>query len=186
MTNWYYFFQSSFTLHSLPFELSSISLSLECLLYHLFLRQSSITVHVRRSTHLLFMISWCAFHSPEGFARRVPFSSIRCNKEVGKSQVEVCERRGKSFIKYFKVPFIKKKKHTLWIYHLHVNLVKGYTKMARRPPFLPIYSHKAYIWKEYNFSTEYTRKEYLFSKIVYIRVRDWTSGRNHSEQCFIE
>ena len=80
----------------LPFELSSISLSLESLLYHLFLRQSSITVHVRRSTHLLFMISWCAFHSPEGFARR-----------VGKSQVEVCERRGKSFIKYFKGPFIK-------------------------------------------------------------------------------
>ena len=57
VTNWHYFIQSSFTLHSLPFELSSISLSLESLLYHLFLRQSSITVHVRRSTHLLFMIS---------------------------------------------------------------------------------------------------------------------------------
>ena len=57
MTNWHYFIQSSFTLHSLPFELSSISLSLESLLYHLFLRQSTITVHVRRSPHLLFMIS---------------------------------------------------------------------------------------------------------------------------------
>ena len=53
MTNWHYFIQSSFTLHSLPFELCSISLSLESLLYHLFLRQSSITVHIRRSTHLL-------------------------------------------------------------------------------------------------------------------------------------
>ena len=98
VTNWHYFIQSSFALHSLHFELSHISLSvsLDSLLYHLFLRQSSITVHVRRSTHLLFMISWCAFHSPEGFARR-----------VGKSQVEVCERRGKSFIKYFKEPIIK-------------------------------------------------------------------------------
>ena len=28
-------------------------------------------------------------------------------QRVGKSQVEVCERRGKSFIKYFKGPFIK-------------------------------------------------------------------------------
>ena len=35
------------------------------------------------------------------------------------------------------------KKHALWQYHLHVNSVKGYTKMARRPPFLPIYSHEA-------------------------------------------
>ena len=34
----------------------------------------------RRSTHLLFMISWCTFHSLEGFAQRVPLSSIRCNK----------------------------------------------------------------------------------------------------------
>ena len=57
MTNWHYFIQSSFTLHSFPFELTSISLSLESLLYSLFLRQSSITVHVQRSTDLLFMIS---------------------------------------------------------------------------------------------------------------------------------
>ena len=35
------------------------------------------------------------------------------------------------------------KKHALWQYYLHVNSVKGYTKMARRPPFLPIYSYEA-------------------------------------------
>ena len=59
VTNWLCFLQSSFALHSLDFELSRISLSvfLDSLLYYLFLRQSSITVHVRRSTHLLFMIS---------------------------------------------------------------------------------------------------------------------------------
>ena len=27
--------------------------------------------------------------------------------------------------------------------HLHVNSVKGYTKMTGRPTFLPIYSHEA-------------------------------------------
>ena len=71
VTNLLCFLQSSFALHSLDFELSRISLrvSLDSLLYYLFLRQSSITVHVRRSTHLLFMISWRTFHSPEGFAR---------------------------------------------------------------------------------------------------------------------
>ena len=57
VTNWHYFIQSSFALHSLHFELSHISLSLESLLYHLLLRQSSIIVHVGRSTHLLSMIS---------------------------------------------------------------------------------------------------------------------------------
>ena len=59
VTNCHYFIQSSFALHSLHFDLSHISLSvsLDSLLYHLFMRQSSITVHVRRSTHLLFMIS---------------------------------------------------------------------------------------------------------------------------------
>ena len=53
VTNWHYFIQSSFALHSLHFELSRISLdvSLDSLLYYLFLRQSSLTVHVRRSTH---------------------------------------------------------------------------------------------------------------------------------------
>ena len=60
VTNCYYFIQSSFALHSLHFELSRISLiiSSDFLLYHILLRQSSITVHVhvRRSTHLLFMI----------------------------------------------------------------------------------------------------------------------------------
>ena len=79
---WHYFIQSSFALHSLHFELSrvNLSVSLDSLLYQLLLRQCSITVHIRRSTDLLFMIAWCTFHSPEGFARRVPLSSIRCNK----------------------------------------------------------------------------------------------------------
>ena len=42
VTNWHYFIQSSFALHSLHFELSRISLSvsLDSLLYYLFLRQS--------------------------------------------------------------------------------------------------------------------------------------------------
>ena len=59
MTNWHYFIQSSFALHSLDFELSRIilSVSLDSLLYYLFLRQSLITFHVRRSSHLLFMVS---------------------------------------------------------------------------------------------------------------------------------
>ena len=59
VTNWHYFIQSSFALHSLHFELSRMSLMffLESLLYYLFLCRSSITVHARRSTHLLFMIS---------------------------------------------------------------------------------------------------------------------------------
>ena len=58
VTNWNYLIQSSFALHSLHFELSrvSLSVSLDSLPYYLFLRQSSITVHIRRSTHLLFMI----------------------------------------------------------------------------------------------------------------------------------
>ena len=59
VTNWHYFIQSSFALQPLHFELSRISLNvfLDSLLYYLFLRRSSITVHARRSTHLLFMIS---------------------------------------------------------------------------------------------------------------------------------
>ena len=54
------------------------------------------------------------------------------------------------------------------------------------PPhyFLPIYSHEAYTWKGYNFSMEDTRKGYPLSKMVYIRVRDWASGRSLSEQSF--
>ena len=92
VTNCYYFIQSSFALHSLHFELSHISLiiSSDFLLYHLLLRQSSITVHVRRATHLLFMISWCTFHSPEGFVRRVPLSSImiRCNKGLANHKLK--------------------------------------------------------------------------------------------------
>ena len=77
VTNCYYFIQSSFALHSLHFELSRISLiiSSDFSLYHILLRQSSITVHVhvRRSTHLLFMISWCTFH-------KLSSIMIRCNK----------------------------------------------------------------------------------------------------------
>ena len=59
VTNWHFFIQSSFALHSLDFELSriSFSVSLDSLLYYLFLRQFLITVHLLRSTHLLFIIS---------------------------------------------------------------------------------------------------------------------------------
>ena len=55
VTNWHYFIQSSFTPHSLHFELFRISLSvsLDSLLYYLLSHQSSITLHVRGSTHLL-------------------------------------------------------------------------------------------------------------------------------------
>ena len=83
----------------------SLSISLDSLLYYLLLHQSSITVHVWESTHLLL------FHdalfvirkaSPEG--RRPAYSFT---VSLGKSQFEVCERRGKSFIKYFKGHFIK-------------------------------------------------------------------------------
>ena len=68
-TNWHYFIQCLFALHSIHFELSHISLSvsLDSLLHHLFLRQRSITVHVRRSTHLLFMIFIVRKASPEGY-----------------------------------------------------------------------------------------------------------------------
>ena len=54
VTNWHYVIQSSFALHSLHFELSRVSLSVsfDSLSCYLFLRQSSITVHIRRSTHL--------------------------------------------------------------------------------------------------------------------------------------
>ena len=110
VTNWHYFIQSSFALHSLHFELSHISLcvSLDSFLYHLFLRLSSITVHVQGSTHLLFMISWCTVSwcrrlRPKGTS----FKHQVYHRVARKSQVEVCERRGKSFIKYFKGPFIK-------------------------------------------------------------------------------
>ena len=59
----------------------------------------------------LISCSWfynAKFHSPEGFARRVPSFKHQVYQRVGrKSQLEVCERRGKSFIKYFKGPIIK-------------------------------------------------------------------------------
>ena len=54
--------------------------------------------------------------------------------------------------------------------------------MTGRPPFLPIYSQEADI----KGTMEDTRKGYLLSKIVYLRVRDWTSGRTLSEKSFIE
>ena len=46
VTNCHYFIQSSFTLHSIHFELSRIrlSVSLDSLSYHLLFRQSLITV----------------------------------------------------------------------------------------------------------------------------------------------
>ena len=58
-----------------------------------------------------------------------------------KSQVEVCERRGKSFIKYLKEPIIKMLRRNMpygnIIYMLRLLEITG------RPPFLPIYSHEA-------------------------------------------
>ena len=109
VTTWHYFIQSSFALHSLHFELSRISLgvSLDSVLYHLLLRQSSITVHVRRSTNLLFIISWCTFHKRGRLRPKGTSFKHHVLQRVEKTQVEVCERRGKSFIKYFKGPFIK-------------------------------------------------------------------------------
>ena len=55
----------------------------------------------------------------------------------------------------------------------------------RKTSFLTdLFSRSRYKW--YNFLMEDTRKGYLLSKIVYLRVRDWTSGRSLSEQSFIE
>ena len=55
----------------------------------------------------------------------------------------------------------------------------------RKTSFLTnLFSRNRY--KGYNFLMEDTRKGYLLSKIVYLRVRDWTSGRSLSEQSFIE
>ena len=58
VTNWHYFIQSSFALHSLHFELSRISLSvsLDSLLYYLFLRQSLITVSCSWFPDALFIV----------------------------------------------------------------------------------------------------------------------------------
>ena len=100
----------------------SPSFSLDSLLYHLFLRQSSITVHVQRYTHLPFMILFLHSFivrkaSPEGYL-------FQGSVVARKSQVEVCERRGKSFIKYFKEPKNASKKHALWQYHLHVKVTR--------------------------------------------------------------
>ena len=96
-----------------------------------------------------------------------------------KSQVEVCERRGKSFIKYFKEPIIKMlRRNTPYgniIYMLRL------LENDRKTSFLTdLFSRSRYKW--YNFLMEDTRKGYLLSKIVYLRVRDWTSGRSLSEQ----
>ena len=99
-----------------------------------------------------------------------------------KSQVEVCERRGKSFIKYFKEPIIKMlRRNTPYgniIYMLRL------LENDRKTSFLTdLFSRSRY--KGYNFLMEDTRKGYLLSKIVYLRVRDYTSGRSLSEQSFI-
>ena len=55
----------------------------------------------------------------------------------------------------------------------------------RKTSFLTdLFSRSRY--KGYNFLMEDTRKGYLLSKIVCLRVRDWTSGRSLSEQSFIK
>ena len=88
-TGGHYFIQSSFTLHSLHFELSRISLSvsLDPLLYHLLLLQSAITVHVRRSTHLPL------FHNALFVSRKASLEGYlfkhQVSQRAGKSQVEV-------------------------------------------------------------------------------------------------
>ena len=58
VNNWHYFIQSLFALHSLHFELSRISLSvsLDSLLYFLFLRQSLITVSCSWFPDALFIV----------------------------------------------------------------------------------------------------------------------------------
>ena len=138
---WHYFILSSFALHSLHFELSpiSISVSLDSLLYHLFLRLSSIAVHVRRSTHLLLMITWCTFHNPEGFPRRVPLSGIRCNKGYENHKLKYVKGEENHSLSILKALLLKyfEERHALWQYHLHVNSVKCCSKMTGRPPFLP-------------------------------------------------
>ena len=100
-----------------------------------------------------------------------------------KSLVEVCKRRGKSFIKYFKEPIIKMLRRNMpygnIIYMLRL------LENDRKTSFLTdLFSRSRY--KGYNFLMEDTRKGYLLSKIVYLRVRDWTSGRSLSEKSFIE
>ena len=158
VTNWHYFIQSSFALHSLHFELSHVSLSvaLDSFLHHLFLRQSSITVHVRRSTHLLFMISWCTVSwSGRLRSKGTSFKHQVYQGVARKSQVEVCERRGKSFIKYFKEPIIKMlPRNTPYgniIYMLRL------LENDRETSFLTdLFSRNRY--KGYNFLMEDTRK----------------------------
>jgi len=169
VTNWNYLIQSSFALHSLHFELSHISLSvsLDSLLYHLFLGQSSITAHVQRSTR------------PKGTC----FKHQLHQRVARKSQVEVCERRRKSFIKYFKEPIIKMlRRNTPYgniIYILRL------LENDRKTSFITdLFSRSRYNW--YYLLMEDTRKGYLLSKIVYSSVRDWTSRRSLSEQSFIE
>ena len=119
--------------------------------------------------------------SPEGY----PLSSIRCIKRVArKSQLEVCERRGKSFIKYFKGPIIKMlRRNTPYgniIYMLRLLENDGKTSFLS-----DLFSRSRYM-KRVQLLMEDTRKGYLLSKIVYLRVRHWTSGRSLSEQSFIE
>ena len=120
----------------------------------------------------LISCSWfhdAQFHSPEGFARRVPsFKHQVYQREVRKSQLEVCERRVKSFIKYFKGPMIKMLRRNMpygnIIYMLRL------LENDRKTSFLTdLFSRSRY--KGYNFLMEDTRKEYLLSKIVYLRVR---------------
>ena len=111
------------------------------------------------------------------------FQASGVSKVARKSQVEVCKRRGKSFIKYFNEPIIKMlRRNTPYgniIYMLRL------LENDRKTSFLTdLFSRSRY--KGYNFLMEDTRKWYLLSKIVYLRVRDWTPGRSLSEQSFIE
>ena len=56
----------------------------------------------------------------------------------------------------------------------------------RKTSFLSdLFSRSRYM-KRVQLLMEDTRKGYLLSKIVYLRVRHWTSGRSLSEQSFIE
>ena len=69
VTNWHYFIQSSFALHSLHFELSRISLSvsLDSLLYFYFCVSLQFTVQVHSFAVHDFLMHFSK--RPEGFVR---------------------------------------------------------------------------------------------------------------------
>ena len=113
--------------------------------------------------------------SPEGY----PLSSNRCIKRVArKSQLEVCERRGKSFIKYFKGPIIKVLRRNT-PYGNIVYMLKLLENDGKTSFLSDLFSRSRYMKRVQLFNGRYT-------KVVYLRVRHWTSGRSLSEQSFIE